>query len=61
MGRIAFQYLQERKTDSSWLDLAELDLPLCDADACYAYPAAKRLSAAIKTADGIIWAAPAYN
>lgn len=61
MGRIAFQYLQERKTDSSWLDLGELDLPLCDADACYAHPAAKRLSAAIKTADGIIVAAPVYN
>jgi FMN reductase len=61
MGRIAFQYLQEKKADCSWLDLAELDLPLCDADACYAHPAAQRLSAAIKTADGIIVAAPVYN
>ncbi|MEO5719573.1 MAG: NAD(P)H-dependent oxidoreductase [Chthoniobacterales bacterium] len=61
MGRIAFHHLQEQKTDSSWLDLAELELPLCDANACYAHPAAKKLITAIKSADGIIVAAPVYN
>ncbi len=61
MGRIAFRHLQETKVDCNWLDLAELDLPLCDADACYAHPAAKKLSAAIAAADGIIVSAPVYN
>ncbi|MBA2433545.1 MAG: NAD(P)H-dependent oxidoreductase [Chthoniobacterales bacterium] len=61
MGRIAFRHLQERKVDCSWLDLAELDLPLCDADACYMHPAAKKLSTAIAAADGIIVSAPVYN
>ena len=61
MGRIAFRHLQEKKVDCSWLDLAEMDLPLCDADACYANPAAKTLTTAIAAADGIIVAAPVYN
>ena len=47
--------------ECAWLDLAELGLPLCDADACYAHPAAKNLSTAIDGADGVIVAAPVYN
>ena len=61
MGRIAFRYLQKAKTDCDWLDLAEMDLPLCDADACYAHPSAKKLSLAIDEADGVIVATPVYN
>ena len=61
MGRIAFHFLQKAGTDCSWLDLAEMDLPLCDADACYAHPSAKKLSLAIDEADGVIVAAPVYN
>ncbi len=62
MGRIAFQHLDEKmKVDCTFLDLAGLDLPLCDADACYAHPAAKELTTAIAAADGIIVAAPIYN
>jgi len=61
MGRMAFQYLQKARVDCSWLDLAEMDLPLCDADACYAHPAAKKLSKAVDAADGVIVAAPVYN
>ena len=61
MGQIAFRHLQKAKTDCSWLDLAEMGLPLCDADACYAHPSAKKLSTAVKEADGVIVAAPIYN
>jgi FMN reductase len=61
MGRIAFDYLQKAKVDCSWLDLGEMGLPLCDADACYAHPAVKKLGAAIEAADGVIVAAPVYN
>jgi len=61
MGQIAFRHLQKAKTDCSWLDLAEMGLPLCDADACYAHPSAKKLSTAVKEADGVIVATPIYN
>lgn len=61
MGRIAFRYLQNSDTDCSWLDLAEMGLPLCDADACYAHPAARKLTSAVDEADGVIVAAPVYN
>lgn len=61
MGRIAFEHLQKARMDCRWLDLAEMDLPLCDADACYAHPSAKKLVAAVKAADGVIVAAPVYN
>ncbi|HXA10156.1 MAG TPA: NAD(P)H-dependent oxidoreductase [Chthoniobacterales bacterium] len=61
MGRIAFAHLEEARVDCRWLDLAGMDLPLCDADACYAHPAAQKLSAAIAAVDGVIVAAPVYN
>jgi len=61
MGRIAFDHLERAKVDCRWLDLAEMDLPLCDADACYAHPSAKKLVAAVEAADGVIVAAPVYN
>ncbi|MGH8094208.1 MAG: NADPH-dependent FMN reductase [Chthoniobacterales bacterium] len=61
MGRVAFDYLRKTKADCAWIDLATMDLPLCDADACYAHPAARKLDAAVETADGVIVAAPVYN
>ena len=61
LGRIAFNYLQKQKADCGWFDLREMDLPLCDADACYAHPSVKKLGKAIKVADGMIVAAPVYN
>jgi FMN reductase len=61
MGRVAFAHLQKRKVDCTWLDISELNLPLCDADKCYSDPAAQKLNKAIETADGILIAAPVYN
>ena len=61
MGRVAFAHLQKRKVDCSWLDIRELDLPLCDADKCYNMPAAQKLNQTIESADGILIAAPVYN
>jgi FMN reductase len=61
MGRAAFDFLSKAKVDCDWLDLGKMDLPLCDADACYAHPAAQKLSAAVTGADGLIVAAPVYN
>lgn len=61
MGRIAFRHLEKSKVDCGWLDISELDLPLCDADACYTKPGSGTVSKAIKTADGILLATPVYN
>ena len=61
MARVAFAYLQKKKVDCDWLDISEMDLPLCDADKCYGMPGSKKLSAAIEAADGILVAAPVYN
>ncbi|MEP6937605.1 MAG: NAD(P)H-dependent oxidoreductase [Chthoniobacterales bacterium] len=61
MGRAAFAYLQKTNVACEWIDLSEIELPLCDADACYTQPGSRKLSAAIKAADGILVAAPVYN
>src|SRR3954465_11517515 len=61
MGRVAFAHLQNAKADCEWLDIRELDLPLCDADACYGVAGAQKLNKAIHAADGILVAAPVYN
>ena len=61
MGRIAFEWLKNSKVDCDWIDLAQMDLPLCDADVCYGHPSARKLSKAIDAADGVIVAAPVYN
>src|SRR6516164_8430719 len=61
MGRIALAHLQKKKVDCDWVDIREMDLPLCDADKCYGMPGSKKLSAAIEHADGILIAAPVYN
>lgn len=61
MGRHAFSHLEKRGVDCAWIDLSELDLPFCDANACYSAPGAQSLSAAVRAADGILIAAPVYN
>jgi NAD(P)H-dependent FMN reductase len=61
MARRAFKHLEKAKAECTWLDISELGLPLCDADACYTQPAAQKVSKAIKAADGILLATPVYN
>jgi FMN reductase len=61
MGQLAFGHLQKAKVDCAWLDISELDLPLCDADACYTKPGSQKISKAVDTADGILVATPVYN
>src|SRR2546421_12006203 len=61
MGRIAFRHLEKAKVECAWLDISELDLPLCDADACYTKPGSRNVSKAIESADGILLATPVYN
>jgi FMN reductase len=61
MSRIAFKHLEKAKVECTWLDISELGLPLCDADACYTQPGAQKVSKAIKAADGILMGTPVYN
>ncbi|MGI8821374.1 MAG: NADPH-dependent FMN reductase [Chthoniobacterales bacterium] len=61
MGRMAFASLQKAGVQVDWLDLRDLALPLCDADACYGAEGARQLHTAISAADGIMVAAPVYN
>ena len=61
MGRIAFRHLEKAKVEGAWLDISELELPLCDADACYTTPGSRKVSKAIEGADGILLATPVYN
>jgi FMN reductase len=61
MARIAFAHLQKQKVDCDWLDLNEMDLPLCDADKCYQMPGSEKLAAVVEAADGILVATPVYN
>jgi FMN reductase len=61
LGELAFSHLQKRKVDCAWLDIKDLELPICDADKCYGMPAAQRLNKEIEVADGILIAAPVYN
>ena len=32
MGQKAFAHLQKHKIDCDWIDIREMELPLCDAD-----------------------------
>ena len=34
-GAAAFAHLQKKEVDCDWIDIREMDLPLCDADKCY--------------------------
>ena len=61
MGLAAFSRLQQQRVDCEWVDISDLDLPLCDADKCYLNVAAQKLKKTIEGADGMIVAAPVYN
>jgi NAD(P)H-dependent FMN reductase len=61
LGQLAFAHLKKQNIDCGWIDIREMDLPLCDADKCYGMPGSKKLHAAVETADGVLIAAPVYN
>lgn len=44
-----------------WLDLSETSLPMCDGGSVYEQPAVKQVASRIRSAEGIILAAPVYN
>ena len=60
MANRALERLQE-KEDSKWLDLQEIELPLCDGGTAYEHANVSKVSKLIKDADGIIVSIPIYN
>ena len=64
-SRILAQRCQEEldKLDCEvrWIDLAERELPFCDAGSCYEHPHAVEVKGAIEWASAIVIATPIYN
>ena len=61
MAKYAFERLQQSNYDTSYHNLSNYDLPICDAGDCYSHPKVLELSQEIKSTDGIIFATPVYN
>ena len=61
MARRVYQRLTATGPDTGWLDLADLQLPLCDGEAAYGHPDASRAADEVFQADGILLATPVYN
>jgi len=61
MGAVAFAHLKKRKVACDWIDIREMDLPLCDGDKCYGMLGSRKLRTAVEHADGVLIAAPVYN
>lgn len=63
LSRILARRLEEflPSEETTFLDLANVDLPICDGSSAYSHDAVKALSAQISAAQGIIVASPIYN
>ncbi|MGD8375374.1 MAG: NADPH-dependent FMN reductase [Acidobacteriota bacterium] len=61
MAKVLEVAVQSQGDEVERVDLRELDLPLCDAGACYAHPDVTRIQQAVARADAIAIATPIYN
>lgn len=63
LARRAFECLQQRVGERAceFVDLSELDLPLCDAGECYGGADVGPLAEKISAAKGVLIASPVYN
>ena len=61
MAEHARQTLESRGVDVAWLDLKELEMPLCDGGAAYAHPNAATAKGLVEAADAVLLATPVYN
>ena len=61
LAQMALKQLQTAKLAVELVDLATLNLPICDGSGCYAVPAVQQVGGQIAAARGIIIAAPIYN
>lgn len=61
LAQAACEHLKKSGYEFDFVDLKEVELPVCDGDACYSDPEVIRVASMIKNADGIIVASPIYN
>jgi FMN reductase len=61
LARHALQTLQGRGVEAEWIDLREMEVPLCDGTQNSKGGDVMRLREAIEVADGVLVAAPIYN
>lgn len=61
MARRAYEHLQQNQVKSQWLDLRETPLPFCDAATAYGAEGLDALATKIRSAKGVLLAAPIYN
>ncbi|MCZ6836047.1 MAG: NAD(P)H-dependent oxidoreductase [Planctomycetota bacterium] len=62
MTRTAFEHLaQVNGAETTWLDLADMDLPVCDGHAAWDNEHAKKLKLAVEKADGLLIGYGIYN
>lgn len=61
MARVAEDAIRRQAPAVQLLDLTEIDLPFCDAEACYADPKVRECNQLVEQASGIIVACPIYN
>lgn len=61
MARYAAEILKNNGTTVDFVDLQEVELPLCDAGSAYGNPLTLRTQARFEAVDGILVAVPIYN
>jgi NAD(P)H-dependent FMN reductase len=61
LAREAQRVLAAEGHETSFLDLRDYPLPLCDGEKAYGAPAVQQVDALIRAADGILLATPIYN
>ena len=61
MAQHAEKALRALGADVDFIDLQEINLPMCDGDSAYSDPEVERTRSRIESAKGILIAAPVYN
>ncbi|MBX9695518.1 MAG: NAD(P)H-dependent oxidoreductase [Cyanobacteria bacterium] len=61
LAREAERSFSSRSQRSVFLDLTELELPLCDGDSAYSHPNVAGVTALVENASAVIVALPVYN
>lgn len=61
LAKEAHARFEAHDRSADFIDLTEVELPLCDGAKAYEHPEVHRMQGLVKNADGILLAAPIYN
>ena len=61
LARGVFEHLERTTNQAQWLDVAEINLPVCDGNAAWDHEHARQLKSDIDASDGIALAFGIYN